>query len=159
MHKSRYSVELDPVNTNMLCAQTAACVLLVCEQRDPAEAAKFKGEVNDPVAVLLRERVNWADHGFTNALQAHVSLLHDYVQLIVDCPEDFGWLVQYDVRQLVADALSAYQAWKTRHVAQVKIDMKSDIFGDATGFNKMDWTDLNERLLAPFNANQEATSS
>lgn len=159
MKKSRFSVELDPVDTGMLCAQTAACVLLVCESRDAAEAAKFMGEVNDPVAVLLRERMNWADHGFTNALQAHVSLLHDYAQLIVDHPEDFGYLVDRDVRQLMADALSAYQTWKTIHIVQVKLEMNSEIFGDATGFNCMDWTDLNDTLLAPLMAGQEATAS
>ncbi len=138
------ALDFDPVDMRFLMVQTAACVLVICEQREP-EVAEQKGYF-DPVKAKLAEYVNWADHGYTNALQTQVSLLYDFVKMSIDDPSQRYILMAGD-RSIITAALQAYQAWKTQLIAAEKVSYEAEASVDSTRFNQRDWSDLNEQFL------------
>jgi len=124
----------------MFMVQLAATVLLTCEQREPSSVTipnKDDAEGYDPIAQIMSRYVHWASHGYTNALQYTVELLYAYAQELINTRP----LGIERRRRMIADALSAYQAWKTALVA-------SDGRGSMTPFGLKDWADLNEQLVA-----------
>lgn len=153
MLKQTKSIEVDPVSFKFLVVQTAATVLFICETRSPAVFSsphQDNGDVYDPIATLLSNYQNWAAHGYTNSLQVMVELLHDYVQMQLDDTSS-SYLLDNSDRRIIADALAAYQTWKTAHIAADKARLGEGYqnWGDATGFNQKDWSDLNEKFLGP----------
>ena len=153
MLKQTKSIKVDPVNFKFLVVQTAATVLFICETRSPAASSspgEGDGEVYDPIAIRLSTYQNWAAHGYTNSLQAMVELLYDYVQMQLDDTSN-SFLLDKSDRLIIADALAAYQAWKTAHIAADKARLGEgyENWGDATGFNQKDWSDLNKKFLGP----------
>lgn len=129
----------DEEDLAMFMEQLAATVIFICEQREASSATipeKDDAKGYDPIAQVMSRYVYWASHGYTNALQRMVELLHAYAEEIVNTnPLGIG-----NRRQMTADALSAYQGWKTALVT-------SEDRGSQTSFSLKDWTDLNEQLL------------
>lgn len=140
-------VEVDLINLRRLALQSAATVLFICENRAPDARHPYNlSEEHDPIMIILGRYVNWADNGFTNALQSQTELVYDFVQL---CLEEDNWLrhtLSEGEKRLLCDALTAYQAWKTELIAADKAEMGPgyERFGDATDFNKKNWAELND---------------
>jgi len=127
-YSTDFLLQLDSCNLYMLMLHTAACI--VAEITSPQR----------PAEQLLKAACNWADHGFTNALQYQVSLLYESVKLF-----NSGTGIQKFTdkqEELICKALKVYQDYKTDLINQQKKEMNCAHFGDSTGFNKMDWTDV-----------------
>lgn len=63
---------------------------------------------------VLTKYVNWAPHGYVNAVQSQVALLYGIVELYVKNKKGIPIHLDADRRRLIADALSAYQEHKTK---------------------------------------------
>lgn len=143
--------QVDPFDFKLLAVQTAATVLFICKNRSPAVFSspdEGDGEAYDPIAIILSTYQNWADNGYINSLQAMVELLYDYVQDQID-DTSRSFLLSSGDRRIITDALAAYQAWKTDRIAadKARLGKGYEHWGDATGFNQMDWSDLNVKFL------------
>lgn len=152
MLKRTSKVEVDSVDFRLLIVQIAATVLFICETRSPQVFYTPEREdpaAYDPIAIILNKYERWAAHGFTNSLQAMVELLYDYVKVVIE--EDANFLGRHD-RIIVADALTAYQQWKTDHIASEKEKLGYEHWGDESVFSKMNWTDQNEKFLGSLSA-------
>ena len=84
--------------------------------------------------------VHWADHGFMNALLFNVSFVYDIIKKWVETKNKYE-LYKLNV-DLIKDSLNAFQNYKTADIEKNKKDTNCDYFGDATEFNKKDWTDI-----------------
>jgi len=129
---------LDIVTFKMLVTQTAACII--------SETVKMPTDYSDPEVgigkVLVDQGVNWAGHGYVNALQSQVSFLYESILLL----EKQIYLWDDKCLWLVVTALSAYQDYKTKLV-EYGHRTYGENWGNATDFNKKDWTDRNHLLL------------
>lgn len=94
----------------------------------------------------LNDTLNWAKHGFVNALQSHVEIIYAYVKYLVDNPDNN--FLDYSEALLLAKALSTYQRWKEEKIMRDK--EKIEEWGNTTEFNKAIWNDCNEELLAMY---------
>lgn len=94
----------------------------------------------------LNDTVNWAEHGFVNALQSHVEIIYAYVEYLVDNPDNNF----FDLSEatLLTEALSTYQEWKEEKIKRDK--EKIDGWENTTEFNKAVWDDNNKELLAMY---------
>jgi hypothetical protein len=83
---------------------------------------------------FLREYVNWADHGYLNALYSFVTFLHHYAVMV-----NYSKLqpMERSTMALVKDALISVQAWKMLEIAAAK-SAHGPHWGDATGWNQID---------------------
>lgn len=97
----------------------------------------------DTVLGDLEESVNWANHGFVNALQSHVEIIYAYVKYLVD-DSNKNFIVRAEALVLLK-ALSTYQKWK-----EDRINRDEEEMGHLTGFGKAVWNDLDEKLLAQY---------
>lgn len=153
MFKQTMCLEFEPIAFKLLVVQTAATVLYICEQQSPGNQfspGDQPDEVYDPIAVRLSTYENWAVQGYTNAFQAMVVLLYDFVKMVVNDEKTLTlhWF-EHDEPRLITDALTAYQEWKTAKVAADKVRF-GEHWGDAMPFNSKDWTDQNQQFLAIF---------
>lgn len=130
----------------MLAVQLAANILTACREY-PVEEDKLP---STGPGRLVKDRMPWAPHGITNAMQSQVSLLYAIVEMIVEnYPSNAAVFVAFDgmpFAQIVTDALTAYQGWKEK-VCEKQREAHGPNWGSATGFFRADWTDLNEKLL------------
>lgn len=92
--------------------------------------------------------MSWAPHGFVNHLQSQVEFLYEVVKTKIAGNGSMLLLSEAAQRKIVADALKAYQSWKTG-VVEDGYRRNGERWGSGTAFNQMDWSDLNEKLLAP----------
>lgn len=136
---------------DMLAIQTAACILQACKEYPTGE----NDYPSTGVGGILVERMTWAPHGFVNGLQSQVELLYQIVRAKVEMPGYSLLLSGAAKRKIVADALSAYQEWKTR-VVEDDYRVHGPTAGKETEFNKKDWTDLNEKFLEPITQRAES---
>jgi hypothetical protein len=100
---------------------------------------------------LLSDKVNWADHGYLNALQSQVEFLYSWVgEAIRDYMSAGLYLMTRGQVELIAEALSSYQVYKTKVIEWQKTE-DGELVGANTQFVKMDWTDQNNKLLSLMN--------
>jgi hypothetical protein len=153
MFKSQTCLVFEDLSFKWLVMQTAATVLYICEQRSPSNQfgpGERADEKHDPIEIKLSAYENWAENGFTNALQTQVSLIYDFISLVLSDRNYLNvYLFEQNEPRLLTDALIAYQAWKTAKIAADKARY-GEHWGDASPFNRKDWTDQNERFLAMF---------
>lgn len=92
--------------------------------------------------------VNWSDNGHINTLQVQVEFLYAWVlENIANPKRSATWLMSKEQILLITEALSEYQKYKTM-VVLWGYEEHGPHFGESTAFNKMDWSDKNEALLA-----------
>jgi len=136
MGPSGIVVEGDVVEMNKLIEWVAACVLFALDYY-PIDGSDPTG---GPGKVLVG-RMNWASHGFTNALLTQVNWLYGIVEVVVDAkgcaPALFNSVATVD---LVIDALSAFQKWKEANCRKMQ-EKYGPEWGIATDLYKKDWTD------------------
>jgi len=96
----------------------------------------------DGVTGIIAEHLSWSPHGYVNALQTEVEFLYEAVPFITGSD---SYLFGKGERFVVASALIAYQEYKTEVVLE-RQRVNGRRFGEATGFNKKDWTDRNHLL-------------
>jgi hypothetical protein len=146
MFTTKRALDFNQADLKLLVIQTAACIIAICDQREPL-TDKIAGS-KDVVQRALWQHLNWDEHSYINALQAQVSLVYDFVKMTVDDPEPCLTLEISEVSIIIA-ALGSYQAWKTAHFVgtNAKLGPKYEGFGESAAFNRMDWTDLNDKLV------------
>jgi len=109
-----------------------------------------KGVGTEPISgagKLLSERVRWADHGHLNVLQVQVEFLYAWVsEAIRDYMGSGLYLMSRGQIELIAEALSVYQVYKTKVINWGRAD-NGEIVGAGTEFVKKDWTDQNAKFL------------
>lgn len=101
----------------------------------------------DTILGDLNNAVNWAKHGFVNALQSHVQIIYAYVEHIVDNPNNN--YLDFTEAVLLTKALSTYQKWKEEKIKRDK-EINGETWGDMIGYNKAVWNDRNKELLAAY---------
>lgn len=145
--KSGYEID-DIYTLHGLALQSAATILHICETRDPASHHDplDNGGGYDEIAVILRSYGIVAE-SLVNALQSMVSLVHDFAEHCLH-NNRFGWIVEDRELKLFADALQAYQSWKTVYI---QVDNKRNNYprgwGSATKFVTADWSDICHSLM------------
>jgi len=96
----------------------------------------------------LLEAVNWADHGHMNTLQIQVEFLYVWVgEAVLDPLKSGLWLLDGGQIGLIVKALYTYQSYKTK-VIEWQEEEHGEGFGSGTIFNKKDWSDRNQQLIA-----------
>ena len=131
-------------NFKMLVLLSASMVIKECEKFQPNGELSNYPEGRDTALNILNENVNWASHGFINALQSHVELVYAYQEAVIGqelliCPD-------FDEAILITKCLEIYQNWKDAIVEREKA-MHGEQWGDAGGFNKAKWDKNNEKFL------------
>lgn len=134
-------LKLRPSELLGLVGQTAASLIVACESY-PRNGSAPK---ESPIGKILVERMNWADHGFTNALLSQANFLYALVTDAVDRRQPPA-LMEKSTAKLVTDALAAFQRWKTS-LCQAEQEEHGEHWGTATLFFQKDWTDHNEKFL------------
>jgi hypothetical protein len=99
---------------------------------------------------ILAQSVNWASHGFSNAIQEQVALVYGFQKAVIE-RKQVVYMMDVKEAHLIARCLEEYQAWKEEHIRKVKIYQNCPYFGDATGFNRAKWNENNETFLALWN--------
>ncbi len=125
-----------------LTIQTAASIIesLKTMPTDP-NAIPDKG-----IGGIVAQHVNWASHGYTNALQAQVRLIYDVAKRNVESPQEPPINFEQGERELITKALSRYQSYKFELIQKEK-EIYGEHWGDANEFDKKDWTVYNDRFL------------
>lgn len=143
---NNYVVQIDSPIMVMLVDQMAATILKEVETM-PIDG-HLTTDPTEGVGGKLAEKFNWASHGYINALIDEVSFVYAFVKYLVDHPKYFLLSETKEECMLYAEALSAFQDWKTRLIIAEKA-VHGRTWGDATDFNRANWTDLNDLLLNP----------
>jgi hypothetical protein len=94
---------------------------------------------------LLEEHVQWVNVAHVTALQTQVQYVYEYVKILLRLKE-FTFHCGRSEAELIKKALSKYQQFKTEIIKEAKIKNASKHWGDATGFNKAIWDDLNDEI-------------
>ncbi len=131
--------EFDHIEFKMLMVQTAACVI------DEIQTAPIDGYPSERAGGILRKRTRWGPQGYVNAIQSQVEFLYGAIPVAA---KKFSFWEKSEA-ELVTEALEKYQAYKTQLVEEGYRKF-GEHWGDSTGFNKADWADRNEIMLAPF---------
>lgn len=134
-NKIRLLLETETTTVKMTALFSAAVILRECqdyplnEDERPVQGASAE----------LAKWVSWAPHGYfyLNSLQLHVEFIYEFVKRQKDM------LIFWDrgEQELLYEALKAYQMVKSEIIRRAKL-IHGPNWGDATGFNKMDWTDV-----------------
>jgi hypothetical protein len=142
-------IEFEDIGTlKRFIIQTAANVLLSCEQYPTGIREKpVKG-----IGEIITDRFDWDSPIFTNALMTQVKFLFAIVENAIvsnGLPYNFVDEEKEDmqIREIIADALTAFQGWKTEINRNEKKEFGKE-WGDATKFVRMDWTKHNKDFLA-----------
>lgn len=135
------SLSFDYSTMKMLVMANAANVIQSCRHDIAADEDAFP---NAGALAVLKRHVNWAQHGYVNALQAQVSLVFEFAKAII-AKRVIG--VERSEIQMIVTCFESYRSWKTALV-QDGYKKNGPGWGDGTEFNKFDWTQLNEILLA-----------
>ena len=145
MFRQRNFLDFDMMELDKLVVQSAACVLVVCNERDP-KGAHQKQNPTDAIGAQLNEFLACGSGWYTHLLQAQVDLIYDFVGLMI---EDHGATFTIDMEEasLIVAALSAYQELKTELVGVKGLSPDPSDPGKNPAFSEMDWTDLNDKLM------------
>ncbi len=131
-------------NFKMLVLLSASMVIKECEKFIPdGELSNFP-EGKDTALCFLNEHVNWAQHGFINALQSHVELIYAYQESVINQELQIG--PDLDEAMLITRCLRIYQKWKDDIVRREKA-VHGEQWGDGGGFNNVKWDENNEKFL------------
>jgi len=136
----------------------AANILEFCQRHDPKEYAELqysggrKGSTywKGSLLILKTESGNaWADNGYLNAFLFQVQYLYEAVNALVNQPEGYNKQAALNSASIpiIVKALETFQEWKTKEIKEAKRLHGHSNWGDATGWNKMDWSDQNQTLL------------
>lgn len=134
---------MDSIDLGLLATQTAASILAALKDM-PLDGFPEHGVGG----IIQKYDVNFAKHGYINALQSQVEILYNIVKASTDkvSPKYNPILVDVNQKKLIAAALSSYQDWKTAHINELTKKYGRD-FGKNTGFNKSDWSEYNQLFL------------
>lgn len=144
-----YSIHVDSIETYFLAMQLAATILYELDthyyiDKSYEKSYHFTGKHLESVSEIC------CDTAYVNFFQRQVELLYTIVKGLLDLDE-FRFHISRNAALLITKALSRYQEFKENIVKEEKIRNNSKTWGDATGFNKMDWSDLNSRILELYN--------
>jgi hypothetical protein len=128
---SEYLVKFNNVDLFFFLKQISAYIV-----------SELEGNKRDAQKVL-KEFTNWADHGYTNALQYSVEFLYTMLSEIPNNMIKFN--CSDNEVKLFKKALSLYQIYKTNLIKKEKEEMGKN-WGVATEFNQKDWTDVFSKL-------------
>lgn len=137
----------DTVDLSFLINQLSANVLFTLSQVTPFEYDE------EPVlqgpSLYLREfhrknKRGWANHGYNNAFQKQIELIHAFIESI-KTEQDLIRLMNIEPFMPLM-ALKQYQIAKTNWITKSK-EKNGANWGDATGYNNMNWAEHNERIL------------
>jgi hypothetical protein len=132
--------------------QTAANVLVACEQY-PTGIHEIPTE---GIGKIINDYLGWNSpvriNALTNTLMAQVEFLFAIVEnAIVSNGLPYNLVdeekEEAQIRKIIADALTAFQKWKTEINRNEKKEFGKK-WGDATEFVQMDWTKYNKDFLA-----------
>lgn len=131
-------------NFKMLALLSASMIIRECEKFQPDGELSNYPENKDTALGILNQHVNWATHGFINALQSHVELVYAYQAAVLN--KEF--LIGPDFKDaiLITKSLEIYQKWKDDIVKREKA-IHGQEWGDAGGFNSAKWNKNNEKFL------------
>jgi hypothetical protein len=95
----------------------------------------------------LKQHINWAAHGYLNALIQEAAFMYGMIKQFLGMPDGYAKLsiLDHESIPIFQRALLQFQTWKTREIKQDQ-SYHSPNWGTATGFNKFDWSDLNENM-------------
>lgn len=128
----------------MLALLSAAMIIRECEKFQPNGELSNYPEDRDTALGILYEYVNWASHGFINALQSHVELVFAYQEAVID--KKFFAGPDFKDALLINKSLEIYQKWKDDIVKRENV-VYGEKWGDASGFNTAKWNKNNEKFL------------
>lgn len=125
-----------------LLEQTAASVISSLQGLPTKKAKPISGP-----GLILAQRMDWAPHGFINALQSQVGFLYSVVNQVVesgDNPRPAMFCFPATAKIVVA-ALKEYQKWKDKLCEDEVFKYGPEAADD--GFFKKNWTDKSEEFL------------
>lgn len=136
----RPSITFDLGEMYLVGVQTAATVLAACREYPRDKKAPQTG-----CGGIMTEYMPWFScYGFVNFLQAQVDLLYTLTEVHIKTRTHELCLFSKEEALLIADALQAYQEWKTA-LGEYE---KSEGQNITDAFYQKNWTDLNEKLIA-----------
>lgn len=148
-------VELDAFRLGRLALTLAAELLYFCDSTEPCVEQAQPSQ--NPVLRMLEERGLDRVASDTNFLIYKAELLYAIVQADVAAGGRRILWVASEMqsrkaepnahRQIIADALAAVQRYKTAVIRRDQ-EVNGAHWGDATTFNRKDWTNLNEEFLS-----------
>lgn len=142
----------------MLLMQLAANMIQFTEEHDPSRYAEiqnkdFNGEESYWKGDMLQLRKyangNWAIHGYLNAVVQQVSFLYSSIKALLELPDGYAKnsVLNWTSIPIFVQALAQFQRWKTTEIKKSQ-EYNGPEWGTATGWNKQDWSDLNEKMQA-----------
>lgn len=135
----RPSIALDLAEMYLVGVQTAATVLTACREYPRDGSVPQTG-----CGGIIAEYMPWFSlYGFINFLQAQVDLLYTLTEIHIKTRTHELCLFSEKEARLIADALQAYQEWKTA-LGEYE---KSEGQNTTNGFYQKNWADLNEKLI------------
>lgn len=143
LNSSECLIRFDSSDLKMFANQIAAN-LIAASKSYPVGVNPYPKD--DPVGGILVQRMNWASHGFINALQTEAKFLYLLVEYAVKRAR-LPFTMERTEATLITDALNAYQEWKTE-LCRAEQEEMGEHWGTATGFFKANWAEHNKAFLA-----------
>lgn len=84
----------------------------------------------------------WANHGYTNLLIFQVKFISDTLKSFFNTANPLMDFFSSEQLKMFRDVLTNFQIWKTQLIMLRKEEAQCDHLGDATEFNRKDWTDI-----------------
>lgn len=110
----------------MLLLVSCANIIDACKENNPQ--------------TTLKKYVNWADHGFTNALLSQVEFVYNFMSHVI-LKDNYLFSIFSGEKQIIVEALKSFQQFKTELCNQEEKEHGKG-WGTGTPFYKKDWTDI-----------------
>jgi hypothetical protein len=136
-----FRIQTDACLASTLAMMLAANIIDGCQQNPPYQRM-VKGACG-----ILAARESWADHGVHHAFQQQVMLLYAMVEEAIASKQDDWFFLALADEVLITEALTTYQAWKTRY-CEIEQEEMGEGFGSRSSFNQKNWADRNDEFLA-----------
>lgn len=139
-NRLRPSVTFDLGEMYLVGVQTAATILAACHEYPRDRSAPQTG----CGGIIAEYMPRFSYCGFANFLQAQVDLLYTLTEIQIKTRTHELCLFSEEEARLIADALQAYQEWKTA-LGEYE---RSEGQNTQNSFYQKNWADLNEKLIA-----------
>jgi hypothetical protein len=146
----RSTYQTDEITFTEVAFAMAAQLIERCEKCDPRIAVNpHRPDWMDSVGARMARYMDMGAEEHRDSLLATATFLRGYIEFALE-RQPPRYVLRDGQRQLIAEALRAFQDWKTRYIEAEKDAMgQGPYWGDSTPFNQSDWTRRNEPFLRP----------
>lgn len=138
----------DTIETSFFIQQIAANVIFTMERYNYDKEYNYVNFNTETPSGTLKQYRNWAQHGYLNAFHPQVNYIYSFLCAIKTKDQALTHitLLENNGLSMLLTALTTYQIAKTSWISKEKQSF-GEHWGNATGYNKMNWSDQNERIL------------